>query len=110
MIEGETRINLSGLLKKPSAYVPIAMSIAALIVVLGAVTFFGVGDSINAEGRPDEGAAAHIFQLLMIGQVPLIGFFCIRWLRRNLKPALMVLLLQAGAGLAAIAPVFLLHL
>lgn len=36
MIEGETRINLSALLKKPSAYVPIAMSMGNGRSALGA--------------------------------------------------------------------------
>jgi hypothetical protein len=86
------------------------MSVAALLTVLGAVSLFGTGSSVDHAGRPDEGAAAHIFQLLIAGQVPFVLFFCIRWLRHSLKPALQVLLLQVCAALAAFTPVFLLHL
>jgi hypothetical protein len=56
--------------------------------------------------QADEGAAAHIFQLLMVVQLPIVLFFAIRWLPRFPRPALLVLALQAAAGLAALAPVF----
>jgi hypothetical protein len=58
----------------------------------------------------DEGTAAHVFQLLMIAQVPIVAFFAIKWLPRAPRQALQVLALQAGAVLAALAPVFLLNL
>jgi hypothetical protein len=46
----------------------------------------------------------------MAGQIPVIVFFAIKWLPRTPGPAVLVLALQAVAGLAAIAPVFLLNL
>jgi hypothetical protein len=58
----------------------------------------------------DEGAAAQIFQLLMIAQVPVVLFFAIKWLPRAPSQALPVLALQAAAALAALAPVFFLNL
>lgn len=91
-------------LRKPSAWIPLAMSFAALAVVLIHVAMFG------AAREPDEGAAAHIWQLLMAGQVPVVAFFAIKWLPRTPGPALLVLALQCGAALAALAPVFLLNL
>ena len=57
----------------------------------------------------DEGTAAHIWQILMAGQIPIIVFFAIRWLPRTPKDALLVLVLQGGAALMALAPVFLLR-
>ena len=51
---------------------------------------------------------AHIWQLLMAAQIPIMAFFAIKWLPRAPKEALTVLLLQLGAALAAAAPVFLL--
>ena len=90
--------------KRPSALIPLAMSVAALAIVLGHVAIYG------AAREADEGAAAHMWQLLMAGQIPIIAFFAINWLPRAPKPALMVLGLQALAGLAAAAPVFLLNL
>jgi hypothetical protein len=78
------------------------MSLAALAVVVARIVFVGVAP------EPDEGAAAHVWQLLMAGQLPVIAFFAITWLPRNPRQALVALLLQAVAGLAAAAPVFVL--
>ncbi|MDQ6920402.1 MAG: hypothetical protein M3170_02240 [Candidatus Dormibacteraeota bacterium] len=91
-------------LKQPSALIPLAMSCAALSLVLGHVALFG------AAREADEGAAAHLWQLLMAGQIPVIAFFALTWLPRTPRPALLVLMLQVVVGLAAAAPVFLLKL
>jgi hypothetical protein len=88
------------MLKKPAAFLPVAMSLAALATVLVHIILFGTAR------QADEGAAAHIFQLLMVVQLPIVLFFAIRWLPRFPRPALLVLALQAAAGLAALAPVF----
>jgi hypothetical protein len=88
------------LLKKPSAFIPVAMSLAALATVLIHIILFGMSR------QADEGSAAHIFQLLLVVQLPIVAFFAIKWLPRFPKPALLVLALQAVAGLAALAPVF----
>jgi len=91
-------------LKRPTALIPLTMSIAALSLVLGHIAIFG------AARQADEGAAAHVWQLLMAGQIPVIAVFAIKWLPRTPGPALLVLGLQAVAVLAAAAPVFLLNL
>lgn len=91
-------------LKKPSALLPLAMSFAALAVVLIHVARFGVAR------EADEGTSAHLWQLLMAGQVPVVAFFAIKWLPLTPKQALLVLALQIGAMLAALAPVFFLNL
>jgi len=92
------------MMKLPSAFLPMAMSLGALATVLLSVAKFGV------VREPDEGAAAHIWQLLMAAQLPIIAFFSVKWLPRAPKAALAVLALQVGAVLAALAPVFLLKL
>ncbi len=92
------------LMKQPSAFLPVTMSFAALATVLGHVAMFGI------VREADEGTAAHIFQLLMIAQVPIVACFAIKWLRRTPRQALPILALQAAAALAALAPVFLLNL
>ena len=97
------RMNFSTL-RRPSAWVPLAMSCAALTLVLGHIAFYGVAR------EADEGTAAHLWQLLMAGQIPVIAFFAVRWLPRAPTQALLVLVLQAVAGLAAAAPIFLLKL
>ena len=92
------------LLKQPSAFLPVAMSVAALILVLGSVALFG------AAREADEGTAAHLWQLLVAGQLPVVAFFAIRWVPRAPRSALPVLAVQALAFLAALAPVYFLHL
>jgi hypothetical protein len=95
---------LPRIIKQPSAYVPIAMSLAALATVALHVARFGTAR------EPDEGAAAHIWQLLMAAQLPIIAFFAVKWLPQAPKEAIAVLALQMVAVLAALAPVFLLGL
>ena len=86
--------------KQTSAWLPVAMSLTALAVVLGHIAIYG------AVREADEGATAHIFQLLMAGQVPVVMFFAFRWLRERPKQALQVLAVQVVAGLAAMGPVY----
>jgi hypothetical protein len=90
--------------KQVSAWLPVAISVVALTVVLGHIAFFGVAR------EPDEGAAAHIWQVLMASQVPVIAYFSLRWLPRAPRQASQILALQLVAALAALAPVFLLGL
>jgi hypothetical protein len=72
------------LLKRPSALIPIAMSIVALAIVIGYAAMFGVAR------QADEGTAAHLWQLLMGGQVPIVAFFAIKWVPREHKGALLI--------------------
>lgn len=88
------------LLKRPTAFIPLAMSLAALTVVIGYAAMFGTAR------QADEGAAAHIWQVLMAGQVPVVAFFAIKWLPTEPRQALLVLALQIGAALAAMFPVW----
>jgi len=91
------------ILKRPGALLPLVMSGAALAIVLGHIATGGVAR------QPDEGTEAHLWQLLMAGQLPVIAFFALTWLPRRPGPAILVLLLQVVAALAAAAPVFLLR-
>lgn len=88
------------LLRRPSAFLPIAMSTAALALLVGYILMFGTAR------QQDEGTAAHLWQLLMAGQVPVIGFFALRWIPAEPKKALPVLALQIAAAFAAAFPVF----
>ncbi len=90
-------------IRQPSAFIPIGMSLAALGTVLYHIAMFGIAR------EPDEGAAAHIWQLLMAGQVPVVAFYALKWLPRAPRTALPVLAAQLGAALAALAPVYLLR-
>jgi hypothetical protein len=90
-------------LKHASAFLPVAMSLGALATVLVFLASNGPAP------QPDEGAAAHIWQLLMAGQVPIVLLFGIKWVPQSPRQAVPILALQAIAALAAMAPVFLLH-
>jgi hypothetical protein len=92
-------MNIS-IMKQPSAFIPVVMSLAALAIVLGHIAMFG------AAHEADEGTAAHLWQLLMAGQMPVVAFFAVKWVPRTPRRALPILALQAVAGLAALAPVY----
>ena len=91
------------MLKHPSAFLPVAMSFGALAVVLMFIALHGTAP------QADEGAAAHIWQLLMAAQAPIVLFFAVKWLPQSPRQAVLILGLQVGAALAAMAPVYLLH-
>ena len=101
--------SFGAMMRRPSAYLPVAMSLAALTMVLGAVAV-GLAHVGHIVRDPDEGAVAHLFQLLMTVQWPITLFFAMKWLRRAPRETLAVLGLQAAAWLAGCAPVYFLHL
>ncbi len=72
-------------MKQPSAWLPIAMSLAALAIVLVHVARYGTAR------EADEGTAAHLWQIPMAGQIPIILFFAAKWLPRTPRQALQVL-------------------
>lgn len=96
--------SFGAIIKRPSAFLPLAMSLTALALVLVHIAIFG------AARDADEGTTAHLWQILMAGQMPVLAFFAIRWLPRAPRQTLYVLALQAGAALASLAPVFFLNL
>ena len=96
--------SFGAIVKHPTAFLPMAMSLTALAVVLSHIALYG------ATREADEGTAAHIWQLLMAGQLPVLAFFALKWLPKAPKQSLYVLALQAGAALFAMAPVFYFNL
>jgi hypothetical protein len=89
----------NSLFKQPSAWIPLAMSIAALALILGYVAIFGIVH------HTDEGTPAHIFQLLMVLQLPVVAYFAFKWLPKRPKQSLLVLALQAIAWIAPVLTV-----
>lgn len=101
--------SFGSMLKKPSAFLPLAMSLGALATIaIAAIVAAQHGAHIG--GQKDEGSAAHMWQLLMTVQMPIVLWFAVKWLRRAPRASYGVLALQAGAWLASLAPVYLLHL
>jgi hypothetical protein len=97
-------MDVQTLLRRPSAFLPLGMSLAALGMVVWFVASFGV-----VRGAHDEGAAARIFQILMVAQIPIVGHFALTWLPRARGPAAVILAFQLVAGLVAIGSVVLLE-
>lgn len=96
-------MNFPTMIKRPSAFLPVTMSLAALAIVLIHIIISGFAR------QADEGTAAHLWQLLMAAQIPIMAFFAIRWLPESPRSALPVLALQGVAALAALTPVYLLN-
>jgi hypothetical protein len=105
----KAQVGVRSLIKEPSAFFPLAMSLTGLALVV-----FKVLVDVATHGavvrEADEGIAAHLWQLLMAGQVPVVAFFAIKWLRRAPGEALRILALQTVAALASLAAVFFLRL
>jgi hypothetical protein len=95
---------MSSTIRRPTAWIPLVMSLTALAIVMVHIAWFGTAR------EADEGTAAHLWQILMAGQLPIIAWFAIKWLPRDPRSALVTLVLQALAGVAAMAPVFYLGL
>ena len=88
--------------KKASALIPEVMSLAALVLVAVQVSVHGLSP------EPDEGALAHLYQLLVVGQIPVIAFFGLRWFRLAPLQGLRVVVAQGFALAAALLPVHML--
>lgn len=89
------------LMRQPTGYLPLAMSPGAFAMIVWYVAAHGVVH------QPDEGAQAHLWQLLVAGQIPLIAYIGSRWLSRATRPALVVLAVQIVAlMLLAVAPLW----
>ena len=93
----------ASLLKRPTAILPIAMSLAALALVLGYAAIVGVSH------HKDEGAPARLFELLLVAQLPIMAMFAIKWLPRAPKQALIVLSIQVLAAILAVGTLLVLE-
>ena len=89
-------------LKHPSAFLPIAMSLVAFSMVWIFVALNGTAP------QEDEGTAAHLWQLMMAAQLPIILYFAATRVAQSPRYSLPILALQLVAVVGAIAPVFLL--
>ncbi|MEO6003794.1 MAG: hypothetical protein ABIZ04_09965 [Opitutus sp.] len=88
--------------KRPSAFLPILFSLIAVGLIVAHIATDGLAP------QPDEGTAAHLWQLVMAAQVPLVGYFVIRWVPVAPRVALPIFGAQITAALIAVAPIFLL--
>jgi hypothetical protein len=89
-------------IRQPSAWVPIGMSLVSLGLVLSHFARHGIVH------EADEGTEAHLFQILMAAQVPVVAYFALKCLPRAPAQTVRVLALQACAAAAAFASVYFL--
>jgi uncharacterized membrane protein YgdD (TMEM256/DUF423 family) len=89
-------------IRQPLVFLPLAMSLAALLVLLGHFAVYGLAH------ESDEGTAAHLFQLLMLAQLPLIASLAIQQLPQFPRQTLRWLGMQIAAALAAMVAVLFL--
>jgi hypothetical protein len=94
-----SRAMYSQKINRISAIAPMAMSFAAFLLVLAAVTT-GWG-----QDPKDEGGAAHVFQLLIALQIPFILAFLVTADWSRLTRVAAVLSVQVAALVLAFAPV-----
>ena len=88
------------IIRRPIAWIPIAMSLAILMMVVTTLSVAGTAR------QADEGTAAHIFQLWLVIEVVAMAAFVVQWVPRRPTAALSVLIVQILCALAACAPVF----
>lgn len=92
------------LLKKPSAWIPIAIPLVFFLYIIITIVTVGV---VRQE---DEGIAAHLFQLWLILEPFMLGYFVFKWLPTDRKNVLLILALQIVAAALPILLVFGLRL
>lgn len=97
-------MNFLRMLKMPNAYLPVAMSLIAFGLLVFHISMFGVAR------EADEGAGAHVFQLLMAAQLPIVLLFAVRFLPKEPMKSVAVMGLQLSAALMALTPVWWFHL
>jgi len=93
----------TSILKKPGAWIPLAISLAALGYVLVYAALFGTGY------HADERAPARIFQLLMLSEIPFIIGFAVNWLPRSPGKAGVILVVQIITACIPVLTVLLLE-
>jgi hypothetical protein len=96
-------MSVGTLFRTPSGFLPLVISSVALLLVLAQIATVGIAP------QADEGSAAHMWQLLMVAQLPFIAYFGIRWVPPAPRQGLIVLLTQVAFAFAAAMPVLLLR-
>lgn len=91
-------------LRKPSAWIPVAMTIAILGMM--SLYLFGI---LPPEPTSDEGTMAHLFQLWAVLEFCAIVFFAFKWLGNEPTKAWKIIALQIGMAIIPFAIVFFNH-
>ncbi len=94
-----------GLLKYPSAWIPLALTVLTLGVF--GLYFAGI---IPPDPTGDEGTAAHLFQIWLVLEAIGIAFFFFKEVASKPREALPILGLQIASAFVPLAIVYSLHL
>ncbi len=78
------------LINEPSAIIPMLMSAMAVVLVIGHYMLYG------EDRDADEGTAAHLFQMLLVLQIPIIFAFLVKWFPKERHQVLWILAMEAG--------------
>jgi hypothetical protein len=97
-------MNFGELIKRPSAFVPIIMSLLAMIILL----FHNL--MTRGERRQGEEIVSGIFEILLVWQLPVIVFFAFKWVPQSFKNGLIVLFLQIAAIAAGFCLIYQFHI
>lgn len=92
------------LIRKPSAWIPILLSLAMLAII-----GMYLAKIIPPDPTGDEGLGAHLFQFWLVLESMMIPFFVIRSLPKAGKQVLPILVIQITLVLVVCAPVFINH-
>ncbi|OHA18197.1 MAG: hypothetical protein A2664_01880 [Candidatus Taylorbacteria bacterium RIFCSPHIGHO2_01_FULL_46_22b] len=95
------------LLKKPSAWIPIIIPLLFLAYILPYIALNGMP---TPDPNADEGVGAHLFQLWLLLEPFMLGFFAVKWFPHAPKQTSMILALQIIVALLPIVMVFSLQL
>lgn len=94
---------MTAFLRQPlSGLIPVVLSLAGVCLVLGHALVYGMAH------EADEGAAAHLFQLLALAQVPFLLYFFVRHVRERPVQSLPLLGVLAALWVCAVLAVRLL--
>ena len=97
----ETSIEL---IKRPSAWLPMGMSVAILALLISVLA------TVGAVQQADEGAAAHLFQFWLVLESSMIVFFGFKWVPEVPREAQWIMAAQIVLALIPISIVFYLGL
>lgn len=100
LVEAGPSADVRALFCSPSGLAPVVMSIGALAAIGGHLLTSGPAP------QPDEGTAAHLWQLMMAGQLPVVAFFALRWIPTRGWRAFVVSTIHVSAIAAALFPVW----
>jgi len=89
------------LIRKPSSWIPIALSLAMLVL-----ESFYLLNILHADPTGDEGLGAHLFQLWLPLEAIIVMYFSVKWLPKERKEAFPIFIIQIILVIAVCTPVF----